>query len=717
LAQIKSELPGDVKTAVGFDTSLFIRNSISEVKQTIFIALALVCLTIFLFLREWRSAVIPLLTIPIALIGTFFIMFVSGFTINVLTLLAMVLAIGLVVDDAVVVLENIYTKIEGGLEPLQAGIEGIREIFLAVVATTLALIAVFLPIVFLGGLTGILFREFGITLASAVVISSLVALTLTPMLCSRLLKKRERHPWFYRITEPFFEKLNSGYKASLGVVMRHRWIVLVMFAVCGSLIVLLFNGLQRELAPLEDRSLLVLRAVGPQGANFEYMTDVVNEMDQIVMEVAPEIDATISVTSPGFGGGSTVNSGFARLTLPPPDDRQRSQSEIADAITARMRDFPPSQVFVTQSPTIQVGRSRGLPVQFVLQNPNFDRLVEKLPEFLDAARSRPEFSVVTVDLEFDRPELELDIDRTRANNLGITAADVAETVQASLSGQRFGFFLKDGRQYEIIGQLERDQRSSPLDLTRINLRGNDGRLVPLENVVQIAETTSPAVLYRTNRFTSATVSANPAEGFTLGDGIAAMRELAAEVLDDTFTTELAGESQEFERAGGSLIFVFVLALMLVFMVLAAQFESFRDPMIILLTVPLALAGGLTALGVFGLSLNIFSQIGLIMLIGLVTKNGILLVEFANQRREAGLDRLDAIMDAAAARFRPILMTAISTILGTLPIALSLGAGAQSRIPLGVAVIGGMLLGTVLTLYVVPAAYSVLSPKYHAKRGE
>ncbi len=707
LEQIKREMPEDLEVAVGFDTSEYVRDSIAEVKQTVIVALVLVCLVIFLFLREVRSAFIPLITIPIALTGAFFIMYVAGFTINVLTLLALVLAIGLVVDDAVVVLENIYTKIEKGMGPIEAGDSGIKEIFTAVVATTMALTAVFLPIIFLEGLTGALFREFGVTLAGAVLISSFIALTLTPMLATRILKKHEKLPRFYSATEPFFQALNNGYRRSLEVVLRHRWIALVIMAVSFGGIGVFWNLLPRELAPLEDRGFLVLRVAGPEGANYEYMEDAMNRLDRVIMESVPERDAALSVTSPGFGAATTINSGFVRLPLVPAEERSRSQEEIADSLTRALGGIPEAEIFISQPPTIQTG-GRGLPVQFVVQHPNFDRLTDVLDEFMDAARQRPEFAFVNVDLEFSNPEVRVHIDRTRAEALGASVRDIAETLQASLSEQRFGYFLKDGQQYQIIGQMERENRLSPEDLNRFTVRGNGNSAITLDNLVELEESVSPAVLYRFNRFPAATFGGNLASGYTLGDGIAAMREVAEQVLDETYATELAGESREYEDTGTGLLFVFVFALVLVFLVLAAQFESFRDPTTIMLTVPLALVGGFLALWVFGQSLNIFSQVGLIMLIGLITKNGILLVEFANQRKEAGLGLRDAVVDAAARRFRPILMTAISTICGVLPIAVAIGAGAESRMPLGIAVIGGLLVGTVFTLYVVPVAYLSIS---------
>ncbi|QIB65187.1 efflux RND transporter permease subunit [Kineobactrum salinum] len=710
LEQIKHDLPDDVNVIVGFDDSQFIRASIREVIQTLVLALLLVCATIYAFLREWRTTIIPILTIPIALTGTFFVLYLAGFSINVLTLLGMVLAIGLVVDDAIVVVENIYKRIEKGEAPAVAGAEGVREIFFAVIATTLALTAVFAPLIFLGGLTGVLFREFGVTLAAAVVISSFVALTLAPMLCARFLKNRARHPALYRRTEPFFVRLSQGYRDSLRGFLRHAsWAPLILLT-CLVLLITIYRSLPEELAPLEDRSMLVVQAKGPQGAGFDYMYEVMTEYDRLVHStLGDEVAAVMTVTSPGFGASTTTNTGFSRVMLASPDQRDRSQQEIADELARVTAGVSGAEIFVRQMDTINVG-GRGLPVQFVVQNTDLEKVREIIPRFLERARQHPAFSFVDVDLVFNQPELVLDIDRDRADALGVSAREITDVVQASFSGQRFGYFLREGEQYEIIGQMLREGRDDPGDLSRLQVRAADGSLIPIDNLVTMREESSAPVLYRFNRFTAATFSANLAEGYALGDGIRAMREVAAELLDDSYATELAGQSREFDETGSSLAFVFVLALLLIYLVLAAQFESFRDPLAIMLTVPMAITGGLISLWYFGQTLNIFSQIGLIMLIGLVTKNGILIVEFANQRREAGLSVAEAVEEAAAARFRPILMTTLSTVLGTLPIALALGAGSQSRIPLGVAVIGGMLLGSLLSLYVVPAAYRVLARK-------
>jgi multidrug efflux pump len=705
---IEKDLPADIETATGFDSTTYVRASINEVQQTIFIAFALVITIIFLFLRDWRTTIIPVIVIPIALIGAFFIMYIANFSINVLTLLAIVLAIGLVVDDAIVVLENIYTKIEAGQEPIVAGIIGSKEIFFAVIATTAALVSVFMPILFLGGITGRLFREFGIVIAGAVIISSFVALTLTPMLSTKLLKKRETHNWFYNQTEPFFVKMNQTYKNSLNSFMEHRWFAVLIIVVSGLGIYGFMNYLPKEIAPLEDRSRVRMFAQAPEGASFEYMDNYMDRLVQTIQDSVPEAEAVVSVTSPGFGASSSVNSGFAFAILKDPEQREKSQMQVADELSVLVPELSGAQTFVSQEQTI--GSSRGgLPVQYVLQNQNFEKIKEAIPEFLEEVRQDPTFVYQDVDLKFNKPELQVEIDRDRAQALGVSVRDIAQTLQLSLSGQRFDFFIMNNKQYQVIGQVGRSDRDEPVDLKSLYVRNNQGRLIQLDNLVKVAEQSSPPQLYRFNRYASATISASLAPGKTIADGIAVMDGIAARVLDDTFSTGLSGPSRDYVESSSSLLFIFIFALALVYLVLSAQFESFRDPFTIMLTVPLALAGALLSMWYFNQTLNIFSQIGMIMLIGLVTKNGILIVEFANQRQRQGLSIQDAIMDASAARFRPILMTSISTVLGILPIALALGAGAESRTSMGIAVIGGLIIGSLLTLYVIPAMYSMLSP--------
>jgi multidrug efflux pump len=709
LENIKKDLPEDITLVIGFDSTIYIQESITEVQQTIFVAFILVVAIIFLFLRDWRTTLIPVATIPISLIGTFFIMYLAGFSINVLTLLGIVLAIGLVVDDTIVVLENIYTKIEDGMDPTEAGHKGAVEIFFAVISTTVSLVAVFLPVIFLQGLTGRLFREFGIVVSGAVIISSFVALTLTPMLCTRILKRREKQSWIYDITEPFFNKLTESYKSSLESFMKVRWVAGVIILVSIGLIYWVGANVQSELAPLEDRGDFRVVASGPEGATFEYMDHYLDKLRELAEEHIPEREGIVTVTSPGFGASSSVNSGFMRVILNDATERERTQQQIVDDFTPKVNKMTEARAFVTQPPTIG-DRRGGLPVQFVIQATNLDKLKEVLPEFLKRAGSDPTFSFVDANLKFNKPEIKIEINRLKARTLGVSVRDISQTLQFALSGQRFGYFIMNGKQYQIIGQMDRENRNDPMDLKSIYVRNQHGDLIQLDNLITLVEEGNPPQLYRFNRYVSATVSAGLAKGKTVGDGIDAMEAIAEEVLDDSFSTALAGTSSEFKDSSSSLLFAFIFALILIYLVLSAQFESFRDPLIIMFTVPLALAGAFLSLWYFNETLNVFSQIGIIMLIGLVSKNGILIVEFANQRKAQGLNVYDSIVGAAESRFRPILMTSLSTILGILPIALALGAGSESRVSMGIAVIGGLIFSTVLTLYVIPAIYSYFTGK-------
>jgi len=709
LEQIKKTLPSDIKTGIGFDITTYIRESIKEVEQTIIVAFILVVMIIFLFLRDWRTTLIPVLVIPISLIGAFFIMYVADFSINVLTLLGIVLAIGMVVDDAIIVLENIYTKIENKMDPIEAGKKGSAEIFFAVISTTIALAAVFMPVIFLQGITGRLFREFGIVVAGAVLISAFVALTLTPMLSSKILKRREKHNWFYNITEPFFVKLNETYQSQLRYFVEHRWLAIPVTAVAMIFIYIFFSTIPTELAPLEDRSRLSINITAQEGATFEYMDRYIDETVSLLKDKVPDRDGIISVTSPTSGSGS-VNSGFVNLILKEPDQRKRSQQQIADDITPLINSLSGARSFITQQQTIGGGRRGSLPVQFVLQAPNFELLREFLPKFVDEAKKTNKFTIIEPNLKFNKPELKLSIDRQKARALGVSTIDIAQTIQSAFSGQRFGYFIKDGKQYQVIGQFSRENRDAPIDLRSTFVKNSNGELIQLDNVVNTNEQSAPPQLFRFNRYVSATVSAGLTPGVSLGEGIDVMDGVAKKVLDERFATALDGTSKDFKESSSSLVFAFILALGLIYLVLAAQFESFRDPFIILFTVPLALLGALISLWYFDQTLNIFSEIGIIMLIGLVTKNGILIVEFANQRKATGLTKDEAVINAAAARLRPILMTSLSTVLGILPIALALGAGSESRVSMGIAVVGGLILSTFLTLFIVPAIYSFFSRK-------
>ena len=707
LEAMEKNIPADIETAIAFDNTEYIRDSIDEVQQTIFVAFGLVVLIIFAFLRDWRTTFIPVITVPISLVGTFFLMYSLGFSINVLTLLGIVLAIGLVVDDAIVVLENIYSKIEGGEDPNNAGKQGTNEIFFAVISTTVALTSVFFPIVFLQGLTGRLFREFGITVAGAVVISSFVALTLCPMLSTRLLKRREKKQWIYEKTEPFFAWLNQEYNRSLDGFMRVRWVAVAILVGSVGLIYLLATNLPQELAPMEDRGTFRVIANGPEGATFDYMDEYASEITNLIQSDVPETASIVTVTSPGFGASSSVNSAFIIGKLKDASERERSQKEIVRMIKPKVAANTRARAFIVEPQTIG-GRRGGLPISFVIQAKDLEDLKEALPNFLSKAQAHPAFDFVRTDLKFTKPEIVVNINREKARSLDVSVRDIAQTLQLSLSGTRFGYFVMNGKQYQVIGQVEREDRNEPLDLQSIYVKTRSGELTQLDNLVSLNEQSTPPQLFRYNRFASTTITASLAAGYTLGDGLAAMDQIALEVLDDNYQTALSGASREFKESSGNLYFAFALALILIYLVLAAQFESFRDPLIIMLTVPLALMGALFALWYFNETINIFSQIGMIMLIGLVTKNGILIVEFANQRKARGMSLHEAITGAAKSRFRPILMTSLSTILGILPIALALGAGSESRVSMGVAVIGGLVLATFLTLFVIPAIYTYLS---------
>ncbi len=712
IQQIKKDLPPDLRYEIAMDTTVNIRKAISEVVETVIIAFLLVLLVIFVFLRHWRTTVIPMVAIPISLVGCFFIMYFSNFSINILTLLGIVLSTGIVVDDAIVVMENIYSKIEKGMSPIEAAHKGSKEIFFAIISTTITLASVFLPIIFLQGLTGRLFREFGIVVAGAVLISAFVSLTLTPMMSSRMLRKTSHSGGrLFQMSERWFEKLHAVYQNTLHQFVDRRWLAPAVMAVSIVIIFGVGSLLRSELAPMEDKSRMVINVTGPEGTSYEAMYDYMDKLIALV-DTLPERDVIISVTAPGFGSSSAVNSGFVRLSLVPPDERERSQKEIADLITAELKQYSFAKAFVTQEQTISGGggRGRSLPVEYVIQAQKMDDLREVLPRFMERAQASSVFQVVDLDLKFTKPELTIEIDRDRARNLGITVQDIAETMQLYFSGQRYGFFIFNGKQYPVIAQASRVNRDEPLDLSSIYVRNNRSDLIQLDNVVKMSYRSSPPQLFRFNRYVSAKVSAAPAATYTLGDGIEEMDRIAEEVLDESFATSLDGAAREFQESSNTLLFAFLLALTLVYLILAAQFESFRDPLIIMFTVPLALAGAVLSLWIFGQTLNIFSQIGIIALVGIVTKNGILIVEFANQRKAQGLSIRDAVIDAASQRFRPILMTSLATVFGVLPIALALGAAAKSRVSMGIVIIGGLLFSLVLTLYVIPALYTYLSSK-------
>ncbi len=711
LEQVKKDLPADIKVEVALDNTRFINQSIEEVKETLSISFVLVVIIIYLFFRDWLIAFRPLIDIPVSLIGAFFIMYIFGFSINILTLLGIVLATGLVVDDGIVVTENIYKKVEEGMEIRKAAFEGSAEIFFAVISTSVTLAAVFLPIVFLQGFTGRLFREFAVVVAGAVLISAFVSLSLTPMLNVKLIRKNQKKSKFYEQTEPFFQNMTSSYTHSLIKFMKRKWISGVLLVASLVIVFVIFKITPSELAPIDDRSMLRYSVIGQEGASYEYMTRYMNKVSQFIEDSVPEKNINISVVSPG----SNINSGFGRIGLVDPDKRIRTQQQIADYMTKNLARFPDARTFVIQEQTISGGGSgarTSLPVQFVIQNQDFEKLRKVLPGFMAEANKSLVFQGVDVNLKFTKPQLSITTDRDRARDLGVSVADIAQTLQLYYSAGRLDYFLISGKQYQVIAQVDRANRDQPLDLKSIYVRSSNGALIQLDNVVTVTESSTPPSIYHFNRFKSATVQAGLAPGHTIGEGIAEMQRIAkSSKLDDSFSSDLAGPSRDFAEGSSNILYAFAFALLLIYLVLAAQFESFIDPFVVMLTVPLAIAGAFLSLWLFNQTLNIFSEIGMITLVGLVTKNGILIVEFANQRMEAeGLSKFDAVVEAATARLRPILMTSFAVVLGAVPIAFALGAGAKSRVSLGIVIMGGMIFSLVLTLYIIPVMFVVFSAK-------
>ncbi len=716
LEAIKKNNKSDIELNVLLDNTENIRKSISEVEETIFISFGFVVLVIFFFFRDWLIAIRPLIDIPISLIATFFIMYISGFSINILTLLGIVLATGLVVDDGIVVTENIFRKIEEGLPIKKAALEGSKEIFFAVISTSITLAIVFLPVIFLEGFIGRLFREFGVTLAAAVLISALVSLTITPVLNVVLTRKKQGHGKFYIKTEPFFTGMENGYKRLLNGFLKVRFMAVVVIGVCAAMIYFIMNSLKSEIAPLEDRSSIRFTVSAPEGTSYGKMQETVDNIDNYLYDSVPERDFVFSRTPAG-----AINSSQPRLALVAPGHRDRSQNDIANDLNRKMARFNDAKIFAIQEQTIAVGAGSrgGLPVQFVLQNQDLEKMKEIIPKFLEEARKDKTFSNVDVNLKFNKPEIQLTLDRMKVKDLGLSSQDVVAAIQSAFSGGRLAYFLKDGFQYTVIAQVERNERNKPNDISRLYVKNDKGQSIPLASVVKLEESSSPPTLFHYNRYKAATISASLSDGSTIGDGIKAMQAISDKLLDETYQTALTGPSRDYAESSSNIAFAFGLALILIYLVLAAQFESFVDPFIIMLTVPLALAGALLSLWMFGQTLNIFSEIGMIMLIGLVTKNGILIVEFANQKRDQGMSKMEAVLEASRQRLRPILMTSLATSFGALPIALSLGAAATSRVPLGIVVVGGLIFSLVLTLFVIPAMYSFMSrnKKYIVKDKE
>ena len=711
LEEIKKDVPEDIQLNIALDQTKFIKRSILEVQETLMIAFLLVVMIIYLFFRDWIIAIRPLIDIPVSLIGAFFIMYLMGFTINVLSLLAIVLATGLVVDDGIVVTENIYKRMERGMNKWQAAVEGSKEIYFAVIATSITLAVVFLPIIFLQGFVGRLFREFGIVVAGAVLISAFVSLTLTPVLNVKLTSKNvHKHSWFYNKTEPFFRWMENSYQSALRRFMGVRWVAFILIGLCGAAIFFVGKNLQSELAPMEDRSQFRLQLSAPEGTSFDAMDKYVDRLSNFIMDSVPEREVVLSVTSPGFTGSGNANTGFVRVTLIDPNERNRSQKQIVEMVNRNLPRYNEGRAFAIEEQTISVNRRGGQPVSFVIQNNNFDKLTQVLPRFLEEARQSKILQNADVDLKFNKPELRVEIDRLKAAELGVSVEGISETLQLAYSNRRLGYFTKEGKQYQVMGQVARNDRDDPNDLKTLFVRNNRNEMISLDNLVTVSESNTPPTIYHFNRYKSATISSSLQPGYTIGDGIKEMERISDGLLDETFSTSLSGSSRDFAESSSNTSFAFLLALALIFLILAAQFESFIDPLIIMFTVPLAIAGAVLSLWAFGHTLNIFSQIGMIMLIGLVTKNGILIVEFANQNQQKGMHKAEAVIYAATQRLRPILMTSLAMSLGALPLALSLGAAATSRIPLGVVIVGGILFSLILTLFVIPAMYSFLSSK-------
>jgi multidrug efflux pump len=711
--QLKKDLPPDIHVKVLTDNTKFIKQSITEVEETLAISFILVVIIIYLFFRDWLIAFRPLIDIPVSLIGAFFLMYIFGYSINILTLLGIVLATGLVVDDGIVVTENIYKKVEEGMAIRKAAFEGSAEILFAVVSTSITLAAVFLPIMFLQGFTGRLFREFAVVVAGSVLISAFVSLSLTPMLNVKLIRKDSKKSKFYEKTEPFFVNMTNSYTESLVKFMKHRWIAIVILVGSLGIIWGLNGAIPSELAPLDDKSQLRYNVTGAEGASYEFMTRYMDNLANTVADSIPEANVNIEIVAMGRGGAGAVNTGMGRIGLVAPGDRDRSQQEIADWLSKKVSRFPDARVNVSQEQTISGGGGgarSAQPVQFVVQNQDFEKIRKVLPDFFDKVSKSPVFITPDVDLKFTKPELRIVTDRERARDLGVSVSDIAQTLQLYYSAGRVAYFLLNGKQYQVVAQVDRANRDQPLDLKTIYVRNDKGRLIQLDNVVKVDEDATPPSIYHFNRFKSATFQAGLSPGHTIGDGVAEMNRIAKETLDETFSTSLSGASRDFAESASNIMFAFIFALLLIYLVLAAQFESFKDPVIVMLTVPLAVAGAYLSLWLFNQSLNIFSQIGIITLVGLVTKNGILIVEFANQKMEHGLNKYEAVIEAATARLRPILMTSLAVVLGSVPIALALGAGAKSRVALGIVIIGGMLFSLVLTLYVIPTMYMLIASK-------
>jgi multidrug efflux pump len=706
LPKIRESLPPGMDIGVAFDVSVFIERSITSVYTVMAEALTLVVLVIFFFLRSGRATIIPFVTIPVSLVGAFFLIWIMGFSINVLTLLGIVLSIGLVVDDAIVVLENIHRHIEEGMKPLQAAFRGAREISFAVVAMTITLAAVFAPLAFSTGNTGKLLTEFALTVASAVVVSGFVALTLTPMMCSKLLRHQPSHGRVYNALEGFFEGLASGYKRALAWSLAHRPVIIAVFvavAVGGGL---LFKALKSELSPLEDRGFFIGIMVAPEGATMDYTDGYARIWEEIYSQV-PEITSYFVVVAPGLDRPNPVNFALSFVRLKDWSERSRSTQEITASLAPKMfAQMPGVMAFPINPPSL--GQSfRNPPVQFVVQGTSYEELDRVVEALMEKARAFPGLANVDSDLKLNKPQLSVDIKRDKAAAVGVEVENIGRTLETLLGGRQVTRFKREGKQYDVIVKLEDKDRRQPDDLTSIYVRGSDGRLNQLANLVTVTETVAPKELNHFNRLRAAIISARVNPPYALEEALDFLEKTAGEVLPPQFQTALDGQSREFRESGQELWVIFALALAFIYLVLAAQFESFRGPLVIMLTVPLAITGALATMTLMGVSLNVYSQIGLVMLIGLISKNGILIVDFTNQLRDRGMEKVQAVADASARRLRPILMTSAATVLGAVPLAVATGAGAESRSAIGWVVVGGVAIGTLFTLFVIPVAYTYI----------
>ena len=702
LPKVISELPPGMTANIAYDSSVFIDRSIDAVFKTIGEAMLLVLLIIFFFLRNFRATLIPLVTIPVSLIGAFALMLVLGFTINTLTLLALVLAIGLVVDDAIVVLENIYRHIEAGMPRRQAAFQGAQEIGFAVVAMTITLAAVYAPVAFMTGRTGKLFVEFALTLAGAVLVSGFVALTLSPMMCSLLLKHETRHGKAYLWVERFLDGMTRGYRRLLTAALARRWLVMLVFALVAGSNVLLLGALKSELAPIEDRGVIIGVFLGPEGATLDYTDRYAREIEGIYTNT-PDIERYFVVS-----GNPTVSQGISFVGLADWNERQRNSAAVVKELFPKFMGIPGVLAFPVLPPSL--GQSpRERPINFVIvTSASYAELEQMTGRILEEVAKNPGFTNVDTDLKLNKPELSVIVNRDKAMDTGVQIETVGRTLETMLGGRQVTRFKREGEQYDVIVQVGSAERTTPSDIRDIFVRARDGSMIPLANLLTVDETVSPRELNHFGQRRAVTITANLNPGYTMGEGLKFLEEAAARVLPAGYAVDYAGQSREFKLSSSSLALTFVLALAFIYLVLAAQFESFRDPFIIMLTVPLSMAGALLALWLTGGTLNVYSQIGLVTLVGLITKHGILIVEFANQLQQQGRDLRQAVIEASELRLRPILMTTGAMVLGTIPLALARGAGAESRQQIGWVIVGGLLLGTLFTLFVVPTVYTLLA---------